>query len=610
MGNKLIDYMERIPNWLRFIFLLLSLASCKRTDTNIHNTGNLSNEIWKTVGVAGQVIDEESKPLPGASVKFGNQTITTDVNGYFRFNQASFNTEQAFVTVAKAGYFNGTRTFIPRAGSNNYIKIQLLAAKIIGTVDAAAGGTISMSNGVSIKLPANGIINGQNLPVEGKVTVTAAYIDPDSSDASLKMPGNDIGISSGNTKKLLKSFGMIAVELTSSTGEKLNIRSGYKATLQLPLPLDLSSPASISLSSFDESTGMWKEEGEAVKQGDFYIGSVSHFSFWNMNLPLDFVKFSMRLVGANGSPVEGGTVKLSSLLTGIEAFDLTDNLGYCDGYIPLGEGLLLQVFDNCQTEILNKNIGPFTSDTDLGDVPLAGSVTLQTITGKVQNCDGQPLKMGTLQVVLDNNHFEFTNVQDGNFSITFLNCMGSSSVNLIAIDESLMQRSEPVPLALSGNATNAGVLQACGVEIPAYFNIYIDGVGQTWPNPVFGGWIDTTTTYGDNSNPVTLFKGDTTLDRKGLNLNVKLSNPIHLPDSANLISISVDRASPTWYQPIDVHNFMIKFDAFGDVGKIIEGNFVGRFEKLQGCCPNSTVLDTVYISGQFRFRRDKQWWTP
>jgi hypothetical protein len=607
-----MDYMEKIPKWLYFIFLLLSIASCKRTDKDIPNTGNVSNEIWKTVGVAGQVIDEESKPLPGASVKFGNQTITTDINGYFRFNQASFSTEQAFLTVAKAGYFNGTRTFIPRAGSNNYLKIQLLARKIIGTVDATAGGAITMSNGISIKLPGNGIINGRNLPVEGKVTVTAAYIDPNLADASLKMPGDNIGISSGNTKKLLKSFGMIAIELTSSTGEKLNIRTGYKATLQLPIPFDpsLPAPTSISLSSFDESTGMWKEEGQAVRQGDFYIGLVSHFSFWNMNLPLDFVKFSMRLVGANGSRVEGATVKLTSLLTRIETFDLTDNLGYCDGYIPSGEGLVMQVFDNCQTEILNKSIGPFTTDTDLGDVPLAGSVTLQTITGKVQNCDGQPLKVGTLQVVLDNNHFEFTNIQDGNFNITFLNCMGSSSVNLIAIDESLMQRSESVPLVLSGNGTNVGVLQACGVEIPAYFNIYIDGVDQTWTNTVFGGWIDTTTSFGDNSNPVTLFKGDTTLYRKGLTLNVKLYNPIHLPDSANLISISIDRASAIWYQPIDVRNFMIEFYAFGDVGKIIEGNFEGRFEKLQGCCPNSTVLDTVNISAQFRFRRDKQWWTP
>ena len=228
--------MKKIQTLLPFIFLLVFQAGCKKTDTGNNNTVDLSSAIWKTTGVAGQVIDEQSEPVEGAVVKFGNKSTTTDINGYFRFTQATFNTNEAFVTVNKTGYFNGNRTFIPRAGSNNYIKIQLLPAKIIGSVDAATGGTLTMSNGVSITLPGNGIINSKNASFSGKVTVSAAFIDPTASYVNLQMPGNLMGLTAGNQQKLLKSFGMMAVELTSSANEKLNIKSGYSATLQFPIP--------------------------------------------------------------------------------------------------------------------------------------------------------------------------------------------------------------------------------------------------------------------------------------------------------------------------------------------------------------------------------------
>jgi len=97
-------------------------------------------------------------------------------------------------------------------------------------------------------------------------------------------------------------------------------------------------------------------------------------------------------------------------------------------------------------------------------------------------------------------------------------------------------------------------------------------------------------------------------NRIGLDFNIKVYNPIRLPDSATLISIDKNGSSGIWYQAIDQYNHMLKLDNFGDIGKIIEGNFSGTFAKLQGCCPTSTVLDTVNISGEFLLRRVTQWW--
>src|SRR5665213_4182321 len=82
--------MKTIQTLLPFIFLLVFQAGCKKTDTGNNNPVDLSSAIWKTTGVAGQVIDEQSEPVEGAVVKFGNKSTTTDINGYFRFTQATF----------------------------------------------------------------------------------------------------------------------------------------------------------------------------------------------------------------------------------------------------------------------------------------------------------------------------------------------------------------------------------------------------------------------------------------------------------------------------------------------------------------------------------------
>jgi hypothetical protein len=54
---------------------------------------------------------------------------------------------------------------------------------------------------------------------------------------------------------MLTSFGMMAVELEGASGEKLQIKSGSKAILTMPIPSSAqgSAPGSIALWSVDES---------------------------------------------------------------------------------------------------------------------------------------------------------------------------------------------------------------------------------------------------------------------------------------------------------------------------------------------------------------------
>ena len=103
---------------------------------------------------------------------------------------------------------------------------------------------------------------------------------------------------------LLSSYGMMAVELESSAGEKLQIKSGSTATLSLQflLQLESSAPATIPLWYVDESTGLWKEEGTATKQGNNYIGTVKHFTYWNCDIQVQTVMLTGTFKTANGQP--------------------------------------------------------------------------------------------------------------------------------------------------------------------------------------------------------------------------------------------------------------------------------------------------------------------
>lgn len=238
---------------------------------------------------------------------------------------------------------------------------------------------------------------------------------------------------------------------------------------------------------------------------------------------------NLKVVNRENKPVSGAKTKITGL-SGVSAYDFTDNLGYVDGFVPGDQPLLMEVFDNCGKVVFRKDLGTLSSDTDPGAIQLSsGEISLQTISGKVIDCNGSPLASGTVQVILDENHFECTAVHNGDFSATFLNCNSGTLVQLLAIDEGTMQRGSPISMQLTGAETQVGTLEACGVDLPPFVKIFIDGIEQLPSGTVFGGSVESDGGFGDNSFPLAIFKGDTTfgpLNKEGLELLIKVFDPV------------------------------------------------------------------------------------
>jgi hypothetical protein len=482
-----------------FVILLgILFATCQKElsyDNSNGSTPTPSKNI--TASVSGRIINELAEPVKGAVVTAGTTTAITDINGEFEIDNAAVTDQAALVKVEKQGYFTGSRTFIARQGQKHYVEVQLLPKTIIGNITASAGGTLTVANGSTITLPANAVVleaTGANY--SGTVQVAMTWIDPTAANLFRQMPGDLRGIDAAGKENNLQSFGMLAVELIGSGGEKLQIATGMKASLKFPLPSGIlaAAPATIPLWSFSETTGLWKQEGTATKSGNFYLADVSHFSFWNCDAAFLNVNFSATFKDQNGKPLVNRLVRItrSGPSNGIllSTYAYTDTTGYVGGRVPQNESLLLEVLGNytCTQSIYSQNLGPFAPNTNvnLGVVTVnIGSVNSFTITGTVNNCSGAAVTNGYVNLITANGVFR-ANITNGTFSQTMSTCIASQSITYFAVDNGNTQQSNTVTATINSGTTNLGIISACGTVSNEFINITFNGVSYQMHDSLAG----------------------------------------------------------------------------------------------------------------------------
>jgi hypothetical protein len=438
-----------------------------------------------TANLQGNVLDENGLPAEGVSIKVGSKTTTTDAKGYFRINGASLDKNVALVTAQKTGYFKTFRSFSAGSGTNQVV-IKLVKKTLSGTVNGTNGGEVSLSNGTKISLPTNGIIKASdNSDFTGTVNVYATYIDPTASDILERVPGSFMANDKDGKRVLLSSYGMMAVELESSTGEKLQIKAGNAATLTSPIPsaAQSSAPATIALWYVDESTGLWKEEGTATKQGNTYVGTVTHFTYWNCDVPVQTVKFTATFKTAKGQPLVNAEIIIKPTTGNYygSAHGYTDSLGQVNGPIPANMNLVLQVLDPCGTVVYSQNIGPFSGSVDLGTITIPSSTpSVVTVQGKLTTCAGTNVVKG-YAIVSVNNWVHYAKVDaSGNFSTNYVMCnVSTANVQVLGVDETAQQQGTVSSLPVTIPVTDVGNISACGTSSTQFINYTIDAASYT-----------------------------------------------------------------------------------------------------------------------------------
>lgn len=461
------------------ILALMILTSCRE---NIVGDGMSQTTVDEPVvlvetSIKGRIIDEDQLPVADVLVDISGQTVFTDENGFFGI-EGDFNSNGTYIKATKNGYFLGAKVVNPHLGTTTFTQIKMLAMELTGSFTSSTGGTVTTTDGAEVSFPTDAIVDANGNAYTGTVDVFVKWIDPSSQDIDSEMPGDLRAINSDDESVQLATYGMLAVELRGNTGAELNLADNKRADLTFPLPAEYVgiAPSSIPLWSFNEDTGYWEEEGVAELDGGFYKGKVSHFSFWNCDAPFPLVVVSGNVQTSTGQSVS--YLQLTATVEGIGTrYGYIDSNGNFSGKMPKNEIITIAVNDYCGNELFSGDFGPYTDDTDIGVITVAG-ITETTISGTLLDCSLNPVTNGYAYIESGNFAFNSEVNDQGEFTSALFLCETvDAEVTGYDLDEIL--KSEPVIVTVTGTV-DLGDIQVCE-DIAEFIKITVDDpAGETF----------------------------------------------------------------------------------------------------------------------------------
>ncbi len=444
------------------------------------------------------VIDTNGNAIEGATINVAGLNETTDDNGIAILRDASVYERFGYIKASKSGFIHASRSIAPTAGLNQ-VRIMMLPETIAGSTASGEVATITNGAGASVLLNGN-YINADGTEYTGSVDVIIHHLDPTDENMRDQMPGMLYAQDQDGEEQGLVTLGMLAVELRGAGGEDLNLMDGSTATLTIPVDASLiaDAPATIPLWYFDEVNGVWIEEGEATLQGNVYVGEVSHFSFWNCDIPTDANVICLVLSDEDGNPLSNTLVTITSTVFGTTS-GITNIDGEVCGYMPSGEVLELNVYnDTCgDATLFNTNVGPFSSDTTVAvTVVLSGDVITENVVGTLSDCDGNPISNGYAIVDYLGGGATAVVAADGSFEVSIIRCTTDLEFSIQGIDIDGIQQSAEQIYNFTTPLTNVGNLLACET-ITEFIQYDIDNGAET-----FFATEDIDAQFGEN-NPNT-----------------------------------------------------------------------------------------------------------
>lgn len=453
-----------------FVLLVLIVWSCSEDDWNTDKPAQQQevSNFFENFGnpfsarFIGKVINEDNNPVSGVTISVGLSVTTTDANGVFSIESASVFEKFAYIKASKDGFIEGSRALVPTDGINQ-VTIMLLDLDITATINSGETSTVDLPNGTQVILDGN-YVNQQGANYTGAVRVVLKHLNPDNENMEFQMPGMLFAENTNGSPRVLETYGMIAVELRGSSGEELNIADGSNAEISVPVPQNATNaPASIPLWYFDEDNGYWKEEGQALLQGNRYVGNVTHFSFWNCDAPFPYVQFCVTLEDTNGNPLASTQVLLQRENTNWNSTTggYSNADGLVCGLIPSGETLILTVPDfGCINNNFTTTIGPYSSDQNITIQVPNDDALVTTFTGVFNDCVGNPITNGYMQLFY-NDSTQIIPIDNGTLNMAIDYCSGQTAYSAQVVDLSSGQTTDVTNGNFTVPTTDLGTQMSC-----------------------------------------------------------------------------------------------------------------------------------------------------
>lgn len=374
-------------------FVTLTLLSCRREDGDPVSPDNTNTKMVKTA-IAGNVTDVNGDPIDNALINIEGKSVKTNQYGTFFIEDVLVPENRCTISCEKEGFFKGFKSSSPKENSITEFRVVLTGMKK-HLFSSNEENTIKVGE-AQIIFPANGYVYSDGTNYSGIVTAALGYLDPSTPNFYAQFSGDMAARRNDGSEAELYSFGVFRVELFDYNNKPLSLGNSKKASLYYPIAefQKAHAPEKMPLWFFDETKKIWQEEGEVQKKGNMYIGSVSHFTSWNCDIPTQTAFLSGK-VSCDGAGISGIEIRIGERTT------ITDENGNYRTRVPIGIVFPIEVLAERNDGIysISEQIGPFTVQSENNhDINL--SLCPGVITGKVQ-CEGSP-RGGTIIIEYPN----------------------------------------------------------------------------------------------------------------------------------------------------------------------------------------------------------------
>lgn len=449
-----------------FLIIILVLTACRK-DKDVFIVEGETLSSLKIGVVGGLVTNMDGEVLANTSVNLKTKDAAyqtkTDNNGVFYFRNLDLKEENIYLYTESVGYFQGSRTFIPKTGNAEFIHISLLPMTESNAFEAIEGGTIDLPEGAQLNISENAIKDASGADYQGTVLIVNNFLEPSQPGLELMMPGNLTALDEDGNWQSLAIYGIMALQLTDDAGGLLDIKSPDMATLLIPIAEDQLSnaPSSIAVWSFDMENGYWIPNGSAQKSNEYYSTPITGVQFLNWAIPYPMLNLTTQLqLSPNNIPYGNATVEITVLGSGTCAYGTTDNTGLLETTVAANQVLSLQVTGHCGTLIYEGEIGPYASDAQLGTLivesPNANMIELK---GSLSNCEDKAVPLGYAHIQLgDQSHVLFAQA-DGSFT-TYIDACTNEALTMIGVDVQAGTEGEMLSFQ-TAEVVNAGTVSTC-----------------------------------------------------------------------------------------------------------------------------------------------------
>lgn len=546
--------------------------------------------ILEDSGFSGLIVNEQGNPIEDAVVDFTSFTQTSDENGYFRFDDiVSLNSKGSLITIKKDGFYQGYKFIYPEESNQTYIKIMLIERKSTNEFNATDGGTVSIENASVVFQPNSMVIDGSQEEYTGNVEVFFHWYDVNDNNVGLSMPGDLRAVDAENNIRALASFGMVAVELIGSNGQKLNLKENTTATLSMSAPEFDNLPGTMPLWSFNEENGFWEEDGSCVLVDGVYVGEVSHFSFWNCDWPYPLVELSGTVTNLDGIPLANTSVRIDIVDSGFSGFGNTNAQGQFSGKVPAETELILSILDQCGNVVFESTAGPFFTDVILPTIQVETTDFMSLILGQAF-CNGAPLSTGYVRIQYEEETILVELGSDGSFGQLRLTCSAQTQEVAVKVYNTAEAfSSDEIIITIDEDGVwDLGDIEACVVVPDEFIRMTVDGVDLGYSYQVFANYGTEGLRFGSTDSIMQ-------------SLNVRLLDPMMGNQNSHNTSIVLGFNQFFTCTPDIGGNSCSDFDVnITSIGRNVDDLIAGTFS---GILYESG--DAVEVSGEFSMFLDE-----